>query len=86
MRASLSEHAHAGGHLALLFHPFAIGLAGEPGWTALDEVLDTALELSKEGLVELLRMDETANWMIERRGDFGYSPQLDDSTWMASSG
>jgi peptidoglycan/xylan/chitin deacetylase (PgdA/CDA1 family) len=85
MRGSLREHASAGGHLALLFHPFAVGLAGEPGWTALGEVLDTTVEMANEGSVELLRMDEAAEWMLDSQADFSHAPQLDDSTWMASS-
>jgi peptidoglycan/xylan/chitin deacetylase (PgdA/CDA1 family) len=85
MRGSLTEHAKQGGHLALLFHPFAVAVTGEPGWTALQEILTAAVELADDGLVGLMRMDEAAHWMLDHPADFGHEPRLDDATWMAQS-
>jgi hypothetical protein len=81
MQASLKQHAGWGGHLGLLFHPFALAATGEPGWTALEEVLATAVEAANEGRVGLMRMDAAAQWMLTHPGDFAQEPQLDDSSW-----
>jgi peptidoglycan/xylan/chitin deacetylase (PgdA/CDA1 family) len=85
MRAALAEHARQGGHLALLFHPFALAATGRPAWDALEEVLQAALELARDDRVCLLRMDEAARCMLDRPAEFGYEPQLDDATWMTAS-
>jgi peptidoglycan/xylan/chitin deacetylase (PgdA/CDA1 family) len=82
MRASLEQHAGRGGHLALLFHPFAVGATGEPGWIALEEVLAAAVEIANEGRVGLMRMDAAAQWMLDHPGDFAREPQLDESSWI----
>ena len=83
MCSELAQHAEQDGHLALLFHPFAVAGTGEPGWAALEEVLTAALEMQRAGRIGLMRMDEAAQWMLDRPGEFGYEPQLDDATWMA---
>jgi peptidoglycan/xylan/chitin deacetylase (PgdA/CDA1 family) len=64
MREALHEHAGRGGHLSLIFHPFAVAAGGEPGWTALEEVLSTAVEMAREGRLSLVRMDEAAQRMV----------------------
>lgn len=84
--ASLTEHASTGGHLALLFHPFALAATGDPAWAALEQVLAAASQLANEDLVELMRMDEAADWMLGHPRDFSYAPRVDDATWMTSSG
>jgi peptidoglycan/xylan/chitin deacetylase (PgdA/CDA1 family) len=81
MRASLAQHAGRGGHLALLFHPFAVAATGEPGWTGLEEVLAAAVQIANEGRVGLMRMDAAAEWMLDHPGDFAQEPQLDESSW-----
>ena len=85
MRAALAEHADEGGHLALLFHPFALAGTGERAWVALEEVLEAALGLAADHRIRLMRMDEAARWMLDRPSDFGYEPQLDDSSWMTAA-
>jgi peptidoglycan/xylan/chitin deacetylase (PgdA/CDA1 family) len=85
MRSELAQHAERDGHLALLFHPFAVAASGEPGWAALEEVLTAVVEMASAGRVGLMRMDEAAQWMLDRPGDFAHEPQLDDATWMGSS-
>jgi peptidoglycan/xylan/chitin deacetylase (PgdA/CDA1 family) len=85
MRAALAEHAQRGGHLALLFHPFAVAATGEPAWASLEEVLRCALDLARDRRVCLMRMDEAAHWMLDRPADFGSEPRLDDTTWMTAS-
>jgi peptidoglycan/xylan/chitin deacetylase (PgdA/CDA1 family) len=82
MRASLEQHAGGGGHLALLFHPFAVGATGEPGWIALEEVLAAAVEIANEGRVGLMRMDAAAQWMLDHPDDIAHEPQLDESSWI----
>jgi peptidoglycan/xylan/chitin deacetylase (PgdA/CDA1 family) len=82
MRASLEQHAGRGGHLALLFHPFAVAATGEPGWIALEEVLATAVKIADEGRIGLMRMDAAAQWMLDHPGDFAQEPQLDESSWI----
>jgi peptidoglycan/xylan/chitin deacetylase (PgdA/CDA1 family) len=77
----LPEH---GGHLTLLFHPFAVAFTGDAGWAALDDVLTETARLAATGAVAALRMDEAAAGMLERPQDFD-DPQLDDATWMAPS-
>jgi peptidoglycan/xylan/chitin deacetylase (PgdA/CDA1 family) len=81
MQSALRRHAGQGGHLALLFHPFALAATGEPGWTALEEVLGSAMGIAHEGVVALMRMDEAARWMLDHPADFGREPELDDATW-----
>ncbi len=85
MIAALRAHAKRRGHLALLFHPFAVAFTGEDGWAALDAVLGEAARLAAEDAVATLRMDEAAAWMLAHREDFDHPPQLDDATWMAPS-
>jgi peptidoglycan/xylan/chitin deacetylase (PgdA/CDA1 family) len=85
MTAALRAQAERGGHLALLFHPFAVAFTGDAGWTALDDVLGETARLAGAGAVAALRMDEAAAWMLDRPEDFGDPPQLDDATWMAPS-
>ena len=85
MRAALAEHAEQGGHLALLFHPFAVAATGEPAWNALEDVLGYVLTLAHERRACLLRMDEAARWMLDHPDDFGNEPRLDDATWMTAS-
>jgi peptidoglycan/xylan/chitin deacetylase (PgdA/CDA1 family) len=81
MRGALNEHADRGGHLALLFHPFALTATGEPGWSALEEVLRAAVTMATDGRLCLMRMDEAARWILDRPEDFSYEPQLDAATW-----
>ncbi len=83
--AALRAHARRGGHLALLFHPFAVAFTGEPGWDALDAVLAEAAHLTAAGALAIPRMDEAAAWMLTHAEDFHHPPQLDDATWMAQS-
>jgi peptidoglycan/xylan/chitin deacetylase (PgdA/CDA1 family) len=83
--AALRAHARRNGHLALLFHPFAVAFTGEPGWNALDAVLAEAAQLTTAGLLAMPRMDEAAAWMLTHAEDFHHPPQLDDATWMAPS-
>ena len=83
--AALRAHARRSGHLALLFHPFAVAFTGEPGWEALDAVLAEAAHLTAAGLLATPRMDEAAAWMLTHADDFHHPPQLDDATWMAPS-
>jgi peptidoglycan/xylan/chitin deacetylase (PgdA/CDA1 family) len=83
--AALRAHARRKGHLALLFHPFAVAFTGEPGWDALDAVLAEAVHLTTTGALALPRMDEAAAWMLTHAEDFHHPPQLDDATWMAPS-
>jgi peptidoglycan/xylan/chitin deacetylase (PgdA/CDA1 family) len=85
MIAALRAHAERQGHLALLFHPFAVAFTGESGWAALDAVLAQAAHLSTAGALATPRMDEAAAWMLTHAGDFNHPPQLDDATWMAPS-
>jgi hypothetical protein len=84
MIATLHAHAARQGHLALLFHPFAVAFTGEPGWAALDAVLAEAAHLSAAGTLATPRMDEAAAWMLTHAEDFN-PPELDDATWMAPS-
>jgi peptidoglycan/xylan/chitin deacetylase (PgdA/CDA1 family) len=84
MLAALRAPA-AGGHLALLFHPFSVAFTGEEGWAALDAVLAELARLAAAGTAAALRMDEAAARMLARREDFDHRPQLDDATWMAPS-
>ena len=86
MIAALHAHAQRQGHLALLFHPFAVAFTGEPGWAALDAVLAEAAHLTAAGALATPRMDEAAAWMLTHAEDFNHPPQLDDATWMAPSG
>lgn len=86
MIAALHAHAQRQGHLALLFHPFAVAFTGEPGWDALDAVLAEAAHLTAIGTLTTPRMDEAAAWMLTHAEDFNHPPQLDDATWMAPSG
>jgi peptidoglycan/xylan/chitin deacetylase (PgdA/CDA1 family) len=81
MQSALRRHARQGGHLALLFHPFALAATGEPGWTALEAVLGAAVEIANDERVGLMRMDEAARWMLDRPGDFAQEPHLDDASW-----
>jgi peptidoglycan/xylan/chitin deacetylase (PgdA/CDA1 family) len=85
MRTALAEHAEQGGHLALLFHPFAVAATGEVAWAGLEEVLQAALELVRDRRVCLLRMDEAGRWMRDHPADFRSEPELDDATWMTAS-
>ena len=79
-------HAQRQGHLALLFHPFAVAFTGEPGWAALDAVLAEATHLAAGGALATPRMDKAAAWMLTHAEDFNHPPQLDDATWTAPSG
>ena len=81
----LRAHTQRSGHLALLFHPFAVAFTGEPGWHALDAVLAEAAHLTTAGALAMPRMDEAAAWMLTHAEDFHHPPQLDDATWMAQS-
>ncbi len=85
MIAALHAHAQRQGHLALLFHPFAVAFTGEPGWAALDGVLAEAAQLTASGSLATPRMDEAAAWMLAHAEDFNHPPQLDNATWMAPS-
>ena len=85
MIAALHAHARRDGHLALLFHPFAVAFTGEPGWAALDAVLAEAAHLAAAGTLAMTRMDEAAAWILTHGEDFHHPPQLDDATWMAPS-
>ncbi len=85
MIAALHEHAKRKGHLALLFHPFAVAFTGEPGWAMLDAVLAEAAHLAAAGSLATPRMDEAAAWMITHAESFNHPPRLDDATWMAPS-
>lgn len=85
MIAALDEHAHREeGHLTLLFHPFTVAFTGDPGWEALDAVLDHAADLAAAGTITVTRMDEAAAQMLELPGERRHAPQLDEATWMAS--
>jgi len=84
MRSSLNEHAARGGHLALLFHPFVLAAIGEPGWTALEEVLTAVVEMERDGRLASMRMDEAARWMLDHPVEFSYEPLLDDATWAST--
>jgi peptidoglycan/xylan/chitin deacetylase (PgdA/CDA1 family) len=83
MIAALRAHAATrGGHLALLFHPFATAFTGEAGWTALADVLDEITRLAAAGEVAALRMDEAADALLARRASVSAPPpQLDETTW-----
>ncbi len=86
MIAALRAHAARRGHLALLFHPFAVAFTGEDGWAALDAVLAEAARLTAAGALATPRMDEAAALVLAHPEDFNHPPQLDDATWMAPSG
>ncbi len=86
MCSELAQHADQDGHLALLFHPFAVAATGEPGWAALEEVLGAAVEMASAGRAGLMRMDEAAQQMLDHPGEFSDEPQLDDATWTARPG
>jgi peptidoglycan/xylan/chitin deacetylase (PgdA/CDA1 family) len=77
---ALDEHAAAGGHLALIFHPFLLSI-GDEAMEALDAVLAHVSELSRRGSLRYLRMDEAATWMLDHPEWFGESPQLDTASW-----
>jgi peptidoglycan/xylan/chitin deacetylase (PgdA/CDA1 family) len=85
MIAALHARTERQGHLALLFHPFAVAFTGEPGWAALDAVLAEVAHLAAAGTLAMPRMDEAAAWMLTHTEDFHHPPQLDDATWMAPS-
>jgi peptidoglycan/xylan/chitin deacetylase (PgdA/CDA1 family) len=85
MIAALHAHTARKGHLALLFHPFAVAFTGEPGWAALDAVLAEAADLAAAGALAMPHMGEAAAWMLTHAEDFHHPPQLDDATWMAPS-
>jgi peptidoglycan/xylan/chitin deacetylase (PgdA/CDA1 family) len=82
MIAALRSHAEQEGHLALLFHPFSVAFTGDPGWEALDGVLDEIGRLTKERALATMRMDQAATQVLERPAELSHPPQLDDTTWM----
>jgi peptidoglycan/xylan/chitin deacetylase (PgdA/CDA1 family) len=82
MIAALKLHAQEAGHLTLLFHPFSVAFTGDPGWEALDSVLGETVELTANGALTAMRMDEAAARMLERPEEFERPPQLDAATWM----
>jgi peptidoglycan/xylan/chitin deacetylase (PgdA/CDA1 family) len=81
MISALRSHAEQDGHLALLFHPFSVAFTGDPGWEALEAVLDETVRLGEAGAMTGMRMDEAAAQMLERPAEQARSPQLDDATW-----
>lgn len=82
MIAALETHSHREGHLTLLFHPFSVAFTGDPGWEALDSVLDATARLADAGALTAMRMDEAAAHMLELPEELTHPPQLDDATWM----
>jgi peptidoglycan/xylan/chitin deacetylase (PgdA/CDA1 family) len=82
MIAALQNHSGQDGHMALLFHPFSVAFTGEPGWKALENVLDETVRLAETGAITAMRMDEAATWMLERPEQLNHPPALDDATWM----
>jgi peptidoglycan/xylan/chitin deacetylase (PgdA/CDA1 family) len=83
MIAALRTHVERGGHLTLLFHPFAVAFTGDDGWAALDAVLGETTRLAAAGAIAALRMDEAATALLARPAGRDDPPQLDRASWTA---
>jgi peptidoglycan/xylan/chitin deacetylase (PgdA/CDA1 family) len=84
MLAALDAHVDPGAHLALLFHPFLVGLGGDEAFTATADVLARVRELRDAGRLGVGRMDDAAESLLAAPAGGAVAPELDTSTWTGS--